>query len=106
MNLNNYFFRKIDKYINFTFIYDEVKELYYKNNNVFSLIQYKSYGQENTKTRKWEFEYLKKMFMTRNNNCLAIKNIDFAYYLKLLTNFVDNLLIIFLNKTKLWYNFN
>ena len=31
---------------------DEVKELYYKNNNVFSLIQYKSYGQENTKTRK------------------------------------------------------
>ena len=62
----------------------EIKK-YFENNNIFGVIQYRSYGQGNTKIRKWQFEYLKKedvYVCPEMGVILPYKNIDKNGYKK------------------------
>ena len=51
MNLN------INK-VGLDFEYDKIKK-YFEDNNIFGVIQYRSYGQGKTEIRKWKFKCVK-----------------------------------------------
>ena len=58
---------------------------YFERNNIFGVIQYRSYGQGNTEIRKYEFKYLKEedtYLCPKTGIVLPYKNIDKLGYKK------------------------
>ena len=60
----------------------EIKK-YFEDNDIFGVIQYRSYGQGNTEIRKWQFSYFKEedVYMCpKTGVILSYRNIDkFGY---------------------------
>lgn len=62
----------------------EIKK-YFKDNNIFGGIQYRSYGQGNIEIRKWQFKYLEDedvYVCSKTGNIFPYRNVDKNGYKK------------------------